>query len=272
MSTRYLAEIIPPADTAVEAFETVVDEEEEDAEVGNWTTFQINRENLIFQNLAKDMEMAPLAVSGNVQRASFWVRSWESSVSCFSLICPRAWKRTRSTRWRWARCWTGGRSARSARTSRSTTRSCRSTRLPSRWQKRHRALPHCQGKFHQKFQNHQFQTHQFQRRRIMKKWWQMLQLMKIRIAKLNSKPNPSWQIWQLSTVKLTNEKNCIIFKTFHKVNQNLRIEVLYEHCASVISLKSTLNLIPPKFYWFSLSFTSDALLILECDTVIQMKR
>lgn len=51
----YLAEIIPPADTAVEAFETVVDEEEEDTE-----------------NLAKDMEMAPLAVSGNVQRASFW--------------------------------------------------------------------------------------------------------------------------------------------------------------------------------------------------------
>ena len=34
MSTRYLAEIIPPADTAVEAFETVVDEEEEETEVG----------------------------------------------------------------------------------------------------------------------------------------------------------------------------------------------------------------------------------------------
>ena len=75
VSTRYLAEIIPPADTAVEAFETVVDEEEEEAEVEILTTFQINRENLIFQNLAKDMEMAPLAVSGNVQRASFWVRS-----------------------------------------------------------------------------------------------------------------------------------------------------------------------------------------------------
>jgi len=51
----YLAEIIPPADTAVEAFETVDDEEEEEAE-----------------NLAKDMEMAPLAVSGHVLRASFW--------------------------------------------------------------------------------------------------------------------------------------------------------------------------------------------------------
>ena len=34
MSSRYLAEIIPPADTAVEAFETVDDEEEEEAEVG----------------------------------------------------------------------------------------------------------------------------------------------------------------------------------------------------------------------------------------------
>ena len=42
MSTRYLAEIIPPADTAVEAFETVVDEEEEEAEVEILTTFQIN--------------------------------------------------------------------------------------------------------------------------------------------------------------------------------------------------------------------------------------
>ena len=73
--TRYLAEIIPPADTAVEAFETVVDEEEEEAEVGIMSsTFQIKKENLIFQNLSKDMEMAPLAVSGNVQRASFWVR------------------------------------------------------------------------------------------------------------------------------------------------------------------------------------------------------
>ena len=43
MSTRYLAEIIPPADTAVEAFETVVDEEEEEAEVGIISsTFQKN--------------------------------------------------------------------------------------------------------------------------------------------------------------------------------------------------------------------------------------
>ena len=34
MSSRYLAEIIPPAFTAVEAFEAVVGEEEEEAEVG----------------------------------------------------------------------------------------------------------------------------------------------------------------------------------------------------------------------------------------------
>ena len=36
------------------------------------------------------MEMAPLAVSGNVQRASFWVRSRKSSISCSEtthLIC-----------------------------------------------------------------------------------------------------------------------------------------------------------------------------------------
>ena len=36
--SRYLAEIIPPADTAVEAFETVPDEEEEEAEVRISTT------------------------------------------------------------------------------------------------------------------------------------------------------------------------------------------------------------------------------------------
>ena len=43
--SRYLAEIIPPADTAVEAFETVVDEEEEEAEVGIMSsTFQIKKE------------------------------------------------------------------------------------------------------------------------------------------------------------------------------------------------------------------------------------
>merc|ERR1719458_2048569 len=51
----YLAEIIPPAATAVEVFRTVVGEEEE-----------------VVKNLAKDMEMAPPAVSGNVQRATFW--------------------------------------------------------------------------------------------------------------------------------------------------------------------------------------------------------
>ena len=38
MSARYLAEIIPPAYTAVEAFEAVVGEEEEEAEVGILTT------------------------------------------------------------------------------------------------------------------------------------------------------------------------------------------------------------------------------------------
>ena len=103
---RYLAEIIPPADTAVEAFETVPDDEEEEAEVRILTTRQIRQNkqrNLLFQNLAKDMEMAPLAVSGNVQRACFWVRSRKSFVfgsdhsSClfhsFALLCSQGLKK-----------------------------------------------------------------------------------------------------------------------------------------------------------------------------------
>ena len=53
MPFRYLAEIIPPADTAVEAFETVVGEEEEEAEVCNsqylYTNFKINRECFLLE-------------------------------------------------------------------------------------------------------------------------------------------------------------------------------------------------------------------------------
>ena len=48
MSSRYLAEIIPPADTAVEAFETVDDEEEEEAEVEISNTFQNKRRKSSF--------------------------------------------------------------------------------------------------------------------------------------------------------------------------------------------------------------------------------
>ena len=79
-----------------------------------------------------------------IYQGSFFTQRFPNYV-CNIIVLLRAWKRTRSTQWRSARCWTGRRSARSAKRSRSSMRSCLLTRWPLRWPRRPKAPHPCQG-------------------------------------------------------------------------------------------------------------------------------